>query len=53
MSMCAESGEGEGGSEENEGLRMAVKATADEERCIRTSQQNDCPTGRVLLIVRG
>jgi hypothetical protein len=29
--------ERKGGSEEEEGLRMAVKPPADEERCIRAS----------------
>ena len=32
------------GSEEEEGLRMALKSAADEERCIWTTQKINCPT---------
>ena len=43
--VLAESGvERETGSEDAEGLRIAVKSAADEERCIGTTEMVACPT---------
>ncbi len=46
--LVVESGvEWDTGSEEDEGLRMAVKSAADEMPCIWTTQKVTCPTKSV------